>query len=401
MLSSETRYCQQCGACKAVCPAGAISFTPCQNGLNRILVDNTKCIRCRKCIRVCPSNREAVFDQSYFDALKEKKYFLAANSDTDIARKCSSGGACKTMIIDALTQGLVDGVYSLKKTDHYPFAEGELYTKDNLPDFDSLPNSIYHSVMSCENLNRINRVNRLMIVGTACQLHALSVALKGKVQSLVKICIFCKQQKTFDSTRYFARILHEDISVHSPFLVSYRGNGWPGFVTLNHRSIPYAKASVLPFGRRLWTVPGCDICGDPFGQNEDADLTLMDPWGIGTAHESGQTLVVVGSAVGLQLLNDISGLEKSEIDYPTAKVSLGLKDIWRKQVLIPYYKGKSCSELIRKAGMAETRQRLFLTSLIEHLPSMPFLFYRLLNKFIPRRRNAILQDSEFPSRPSL
>lgn len=43
--------CEGCGACKAVCPAGAIGYSP-ENGL--AVVDHDKCLTCGYCSPVCP-----------------------------------------------------------------------------------------------------------------------------------------------------------------------------------------------------------------------------------------------------------------------------------------------------------------------------------------------------------
>ena len=43
--------CEGCGACRAACPAGAISFNP-ENGLGQ--VDHEKCLTCGYCSPVCP-----------------------------------------------------------------------------------------------------------------------------------------------------------------------------------------------------------------------------------------------------------------------------------------------------------------------------------------------------------
>lgn len=171
-------FCQQCGACRYVCPTNAIAFQRVDNGLKKIIIDSEKCVRCQRCLRTCPANRKLhILD--YVESLKRKHYCFAYNDDASIRHSSSSGGACKTIIIESLKCGLVDGVYSLKKLEYYPSAVGEFYTKDNIPSYDDLPNSVYHSIMACTEINKVVKVHRMMIVGTSCQLYALEKALKG------------------------------------------------------------------------------------------------------------------------------------------------------------------------------------------------------------------------------
>lgn len=43
-------FCQQCGACRYVCPTNAIAFQRVDNGLKKIIIDSEKCVRCQRSI---------------------------------------------------------------------------------------------------------------------------------------------------------------------------------------------------------------------------------------------------------------------------------------------------------------------------------------------------------------
>lgn len=380
--------CQQCGACEFICPKHALLSTELPNGLKHIEVNTDLCISCRKCISVCPSHRKKT---EGFEGFENKAYVLAHNTDETIQRLSSSGGACRTLIIESLKQQYVDGVYSLLKSDKYPYAKGTFFTKDNIPLYEDLSNSIYHSIRICDNLPDIRNVERLMIVGTSCQLYALENTLKGKYKELVKICIFCKQQKTLDSTRFLAKVVGQNI-YSKKNSVKYRGDGWPGVVKINTGKWNYNKASILPFGRRLWTVPGCNICGDPFGETVEADITLMDPWHVNDKSSMGDTLIVVHTTKGGELISNCSNLERREISFEESLSSLGFSDIKRKRLLIDWWKGLRTTATIKEAGEQEKMQREFLEKLLIAIPRMPKLFYSILNKIIPRKRDTILND---------
>lgn len=147
-----------------------------------------------------------------------------------------------------------------------------------------------------------------MIVGTACQLKALKAIVKNKCNELIEVCIFCKQQKTLDSTKFIAKMLGESISKDSEFYSQYRGQGWPGIVKINKKELAYDRAAQLPFGRRLWTVPGCNICGDSYGIKAGADISLMDPWIISKKNNLGETLITIHTLKGQELLSNIQNL---------------------------------------------------------------------------------------------
>ena len=380
--------CQQCGICEAVCPKQAISFKLLKNGIHKVVIDDEKCIRCLRCVKSCPANKKEGYD-GYFNNFSIKKYFLGYNKDNKIRRESSSGGVCKTLIIESLKNNLADGVYTLRKTGRYPYAEGEFYTKENIPRYDDIPNSVYHSVLACREVKKIQRCERLIVIGTSCQLRAMNTILKGKANEIIRICIFCKQQKTLDSTRFLAKIMGMEISENLNFSIRYRGNGWPGIVRVNESELSWNRAAQIPFGRRLWTIPGCNVCGDSFGTNVGADLTLMDPWKIRSENDLGETLVIVHTDKGLNLLNNILSLRSEQKAYKEVALALDLKDIWRKQQLVPFFRGENCTETVLKAGKAEQSQRKFLRSVVETLPRMPILFYRILCKISDRRNNIL------------
>lgn len=382
-------HCQQCGFCENVCPARAILMHQRNDGLSDIIIEQDKCIRCQKCIKVCPSVNSEL-SKEYLSSLFNKKYYLGYNQNELIRRESSSGGVCKTLIIEGLESGYIDGVYSLKKCEEYPQAKSEFYTYKNIPSYFDIPNSVYHSVMMGRHFKKVGKCNRLMIVGTPCQLKVMEKMLKGKYQELIKVCIFCKQQKTLNSTRFLAKVMKIKVPASLLFTVCYRGKGWPGIVNVDGAHLSWNKAAQLPFGRRLWTVPGCNICGDPFGMEANADITLMDPWTIRGANDLGETLITVHTEKGLSLLQRTPNLTLMPQKYNDIEPALGLTDIRRKRELVPYFRGETCTRRIHWAGRMEQLQRKYLQTVVEGLPGLPFIFYRLMCK-LPDWRNIILK----------
>ncbi len=53
-LYTQRSDCCGCSACYAICPVGAISMDPDEEGYLYPVVDASLCVRCHKCMAVCP-----------------------------------------------------------------------------------------------------------------------------------------------------------------------------------------------------------------------------------------------------------------------------------------------------------------------------------------------------------
>lgn len=54
VLYYDKSLCCGCAACYSVCPKSAISMIEDEEGFNYPSIDGDKCIRCNRCIDICP-----------------------------------------------------------------------------------------------------------------------------------------------------------------------------------------------------------------------------------------------------------------------------------------------------------------------------------------------------------
>ena len=372
--------CQQCGSCVSVCNKKAIEYSTNSNtGLLDITINQERCVKCGFCFDICPANKDTQVGDIN-ELINSKSFYLGHSKDEAVRKQASSGGVVRTLIVEGLKSGFFDGVYTLRKTDTYPFAEGHFFTSSDVPEYTDIPNSVYHTVPLNLNMEQIQNSNRLLIVGTACQLKALSKYSKKKCEELYSICIFCKQQKTFNSTRFIAKMAGEMLSSLEDLKeVEYRGEGWPGRCKFNDKKLPWEKAATLSFGKKLWCVPGCHICGNPYGEN--TDITVMDPWWLKVDRTFGDSLFSVNSEKGHIMLQSLSQyVECTAKSLSDVTPALSIKVLKEKNNLVPYYRGDTVSEELRKKGEEIVRKRLFLERYLTLLPKMPIVFYKVINR---------------------
>lgn len=53
----------------------------------------------------------------------------------------------------------------------------------------------------------------------------MNAALKGRADEIIRVCIFCKQQKTLDSTRFLAKMMGTRVPENRIFLSAIADRG--------------------------------------------------------------------------------------------------------------------------------------------------------------------------------
>ena len=91
--------CYGCGACYNACPVGAISMQYNGEGFKEPVVDDSKCISCNKCKKVCIATKDAVYDRE-----KEPRSFAFASSPSEM-KECSSGAAFPALAREIMADG--------------------------------------------------------------------------------------------------------------------------------------------------------------------------------------------------------------------------------------------------------------------------------------------------------
>ena len=345
--------CCQCGTCLAACPEGALKAALQACGLFSIECNESLCTRCGTCLGVCPARKlpdNPLTDDNWANL---KGTFLIYARDEKQRFRASSGGVARILLAGLVDRGLVDCAYGLRKSLTYPWAEGRFWKRPVDPS--EVPGSMYLPVMANENLKLKAATKTMLVIGTPCQLLGAERLLKNQTQRIYKIAIFCKQQKTFGFLHFMARRLGVSFDQESTMEISFRGEGWPGRLRIGSKSIAYEHAAALPFGKRLWRVPGCLFCPNPCGAN--ADLTLADPWGIEQPGALGKTLTLVWTKQGQDLIDqnkELLGIEP--IDVVSAKISLDWPGVQRKQRLADYYLGRKVRFRTMLGGIGERIQ---------------------------------------------
>lgn len=166
-LKSE-KNCTGCMACVAICPKEAISTTYSEFGYRIPAVDNSKCVQCGLCAKVCKMSL-AQSKSSTRDA------YIAYNTDDDMRLRSASGGVFSSLAKSFIEQGGVVAGSNLS------FENGEVTVKhivvDNENDMILLLGSKYVE-SDCSSVYRsiedhLKKGVAVLFCGTSCQVKAL------------------------------------------------------------------------------------------------------------------------------------------------------------------------------------------------------------------------------------
>lgn len=152
---------------------------------------------------------------------------------------------------------------------------------------------------------------------------------------------------------------------------------------LQPKKIAWEKAALMPFGKKLWMVPGCNICGNPFGI--DVDITVLDPWNI-EKNNAGKNLIIIHTEKGKEVINQTPNLILEKKQIIDIEKSLMYDDIIKKNKLIPYFKGRTNDTQLILTGKSVEKQRRYLQLFLTLSPKLPFIIYKILSRLIKDKR---------------
>jgi coenzyme F420 hydrogenase subunit beta len=288
----EANLCMSCGICEAVCPSSAITVEyNTQIGMFYPDVSNEKCCSSGYCVSVCPGHEVdlQLLSSKYTEEKTQdmmigswRETFAARSLDKDIVARASSGGVITTAVQYLLMTGQVDGaiVTRLRYGSKIPF--GEAFIAYNGHDLLESQGSKYCPIPISRILSEkyLDAGKRYVFVGLPCHIEGLRKLQErdAKFNDIVPFVIgsFCGGFKPYTATEEL--INKYGMGDGKISQMSYRGGGWPGYLTIKNSKGKRVKEEYPKYGEGtlISKLHRCALCVD--GTSELADISFGDAW---------------------------------------------------------------------------------------------------------------------------
>lgn len=298
--------CMGCSACVSVCSKGAVKLVPDEEGFCYPTINESLCIGCGMCERVCPLRTSG-------ESNTIKQVVSAYNKDETTRMNSSSGGVFFNIATSVIKQGGVvfGAVFDEKFNVLHTFAENKEGIK-KICKSKYMQSEIGSSFIQAKNFLEAGRI--VLFSGTPCQIAGLKSYLKKDYDNLFTQDIICHGVPSKAVWQEYLKQVNKNNKKIKSVNFRSKKSGWKSYgleIEYSDNSNYYCEFTKNDYSKaflkNLCLRPSCYEC--KFKKMQPySDITLADYWGANFINpelddDKGLSLVFINSEKGKQLLD--------------------------------------------------------------------------------------------------
>ena len=300
--------CSGCAACSNICPRDAITLKYDEHGYEVPSVDNTSCVDCGLCKKVCPVLKCVEGQALSTEPKAEEPDIYAAWSKTYNTRyNSTSGGVFSELAKVVIDEGgyICGAVYDENQMVHHVVAN-TMEGLEKIRQSKYIQSSIRFVYREIKKL--LKEGQKVLFCGAPCQVAALYEFLGGDHENLITADFICRGVNSPMAYRAWLDDLEEEYGAKaSRVWFKNKELGWNKFSTRVdfengrvYRKSRYEDLFMRGYlERNLFIRPSCTNCQFK-GMPRPGDVTLADFWKIDKALDAdlGTSMIILNSEKG-------------------------------------------------------------------------------------------------------
>lgn len=386
MKIESLKNCSGCHSCFSSCPKNAISMKENVEGFLYPVIDDSLCIKCGKCEKVC-----SVLNNEKIKSEKIPEAYAIINNDEKIRLESSSGGVFSAIAEKVIEQNGI--VFGVKLNENQVAIHSFTDNLEGLAEFRGskyVQSDIGKSFLECKSF--LEQERYVLFTGTPCQIEGLKKFLGKNYENLLCMDIICHGVPSPKLWKHYVNFQEKKIASRVVKTAFRRKNdGWKQFslsFTFANDSeycASFNKDSYLQlFLKDVCLRESCYQCSSK-KLNRVSDITVADFWGIQNElpemdDDKGTSFVLVHSEKGKKI---ISELENCRIKKINAEIGIKYNPSMIKSVTKPKLRGTFYSDL-EKLPFAELVKKYTYISFFKHC-------YRFVRRCLGKIKRMILR----------
>ena len=331
--------CYGCGVCASICIENAIKIIRNKEGFYIPVINNSLCVKCKKCIKVCSYNDNFIANKQV-----PHGFYAGYSLDKEILQTSTSGGLAYEISRFLIESGYIVCACGLNENLEYAEHYIATYPKDLL----ASKGSKYIPSYTLTAFKKLRNNVKTAVIGTPCQIDSIRrrIQIEKCDKNYVLIDFFCHGVPSLNLWNKYLTFLRKKIYGLKKVSWIDKSYGWhkskrmkiEAYSSMNEYEIKKIEDNIF---MRFFLANAClnKACTNRCkykGNNSSADIRLGDFWGAKyNKNQDGISAIISFSEKGDFILEKISDRVKFTKETEDDMLSSQMKNCAKNHIMYP------------------------------------------------------------------